>query len=355
MTSADPSSEKQEWLLKEEREGATTCILTGRNYPCVLWFVDEEGSKEAGTVPPNVHTAVIETLAPEDVDRVLNTLLLVNPLSLPDLFCRKSILNWNTPEYNFITERIQMLCEATLRTRMTRNDEGFIAQKNILKNLRHYIANRANDDWAGRLAEMPIAVIGSGPSLDVSVEKLAKEREKLIVFAADSALPSLHAHGIAPDATFSLDAEKPASKCIPQGLDPGLVFLSSKSPHDWQKDCIDSVFLSGNNVTEDWLAQNNVSKTQIRCMGNCGITAVNMAAALGGSPILLFGMDCATDGTGAGHAADVDQNISKTSQDMAPFRTGATEPTDRAIAGKSRSVEYYRPRGQAKFGEVGTP
>jgi hypothetical protein len=147
MTSADPSSEKQEWLLKEEREGATTCILTGRisgpsglecvrHYPCVLWFVDEEGAKEAGTVPPNVHTAIIETLGPEDVDHVLKTLLLVNPLMLPDLLCRKSILNWNTPEYNFITGRIQMLCETTLRTRMTRNDEGFTAQKNILKNLR---------------------------------------------------------------------------------------------------------------------------------------------------------------------------------------------------------------------------
>ena len=322
MTSADPPSESQEWLLKEEREGATTCILTGRvsgptglecvsRYPCVLWFVDEEGSKEAGSVPPNVHTAVIETLEPKDVDHVLNTLLLINPLVLPDLFCRNSILQRNTPEYNFITSRIQMLCEATLRTRMTRNDEGFTAQKNILKNLRHYIANRASDDWEGRLAEMPIAVIGSGPSLDVSVEKLAKERGKLIIFAADSALPSLHAHGIAPDATFSQDAEKPASKCIPQGLNPGLVFLSSKSPHDWQEDCVDSVFLSGNNLTEDWLSQNNVSKTRVQCMGNCGITAVNMAAALGGSPILLFGMDCATDGTGAGHAADVDQNISR--------------------------------------------
>ena len=266
MTSTDPPSGTQEWLLKEEREGATTCILTGRvstqlglecvsNYPCVLWFVDEEGAKAAGIVPPNVHTAVIETLAPEDVDHVLNTLLLINPLVLPDLFCRNSILQRNTPEYNFITGRIQMLCEATLRTRMTRNDEGFTAQKNILKNLRHYIANRASNDWKGRLAEMPIAVIGSGPSLDISVKQLAKEREKLIVFAADSALPCLHAHGIAPDATFSIDTEKPASKCIPQGLNPGLVFLASKSPHDWQEDCVDSVFLSGNNLTEDWLTK----------------------------------------------------------------------------------------------------
>ena len=71
---------------------------------------------------------------------------------------------------------------------------------------------------------MPIVVIGSGPSRDVSVKKLVKEREKLIVFAADSVLPSLHAHGIAPDATFSIDAEKSASKCIPQGLGPRFGF-----------------------------------------------------------------------------------------------------------------------------------
>lgn len=325
MTSVDPSAETQEWLLKEEREGATTCILTGRvststglecvsRYPCVLWFVDEQGSKEVEPIPPNVHPAVIETLEPTDVDNILNTLLLINLLVLPDIFCRNSILQRNTPEYNFITSRIQILCEATLRTRQTRAEEGFTVQKNILQNLSKYITNRARDDWEGLLGGMPVAVIGSGPSLDVSLEILAKEREGMIVFAADSALKSLHAKGITPDATFSIDAEKPASKCIPKGSDPGLVFLASKSPNDWQERSKDSVFLSGNNLTEDWLSQNNVPKTLVRCIGNCGITAVNMAAALGGSPILLFGMDCATDETGAGHATDVDQKISRGKQ-----------------------------------------
>jgi hypothetical protein len=150
-------------------------------------LLTRRGQKKPEPSRPTCILQLPKLLGPEDVDHVLKALLLVNPLMLPDLLCRKSILNWNTPEYNFITGRIQMLCETTLRTRMTRNDEGFTAQKNILKNLRHYIANRASNDWEGRLAEMPMAVIGSGPSLDVSVEKLAKEGKKLIVLTAESA------------------------------------------------------------------------------------------------------------------------------------------------------------------------
>ena len=79
-------------------------------------------------------------------------------------------------------------------------------------------------------------------------------KEKVFIFAVDSALGVLHREGINPDATFSIDAEKDASACVPAGMPIGTTFLSSKSPPDWLgQDAVQSLFLSGNNLTEDWL------------------------------------------------------------------------------------------------------
>lgn len=57
--------------------------------------------------------------------------------------------------------------------------------------------------------DVPIIVIGAGPSLKEEVEVLRKAGEKAFLFAADSALPYLLQEGIIPDAYICVEADKP--------------------------------------------------------------------------------------------------------------------------------------------------
>ncbi|MBW0146811.1 motility associated factor glycosyltransferase family protein [Marinobacter arenosus] len=53
----------------------------------------------------------------------------------------------------------------------------------------------------------PVAVVGSGPSLDARIEGLKANRDKLIVMSAGTGLRALLSHGIRPDFHVELDAD----------------------------------------------------------------------------------------------------------------------------------------------------
>ena len=57
------------------------------------------------------------------------------------------------------------------------------------------------------------------------------------------------------------------------------------------------LFLSGPQVTDDWLATQGVARTALAVSESCGSTALALAEHLGCSPIYLFGLDLAVDDT----------------------------------------------------------
>lgn len=313
----------KEWLFAQENQGSTTCFLLGRlnsekqlhqfsKYSDVVWFVDQEYVQPKFQLYSNIHISPLESIDKEKLDEIIRLLIQVNPGAIPNIFCGPAILDHHPAAYDFVLQRIHIICEETLRARQTRQEEGFIAQKNILENLPYYVTNRISADLENRLNDIPVAIVGAGPSLDVSITVIKEHCSKFLVFAVDSALPILHNQGITPDATFSIDAEKPASACVQENQSPGALFLSIKSPNDWCEYKDNPIhFLSGNNLTEDWLEEQGISRAGLSALGNCGITAVKTAIHLGCSPILLFGMDHATSDSGEGHAQMVNQNISR--------------------------------------------
>ena len=313
----------KEWLHKVEHPGSTTCFLLGRlsseehlhqlsPYQDVVWFVNKDYVQPRHQLHGNIHISTLESLDQEKLNEVIKLLIQVNPLALPDIYCCTSIIELHSPAYDFILQRIQIISEEIFRARLTRQEEGYIAQKNILENLPYYVTNRATTELKDSQKEIPVAVIGAGPSLDATIHIVKEYGSKFLVFAVDSALGILHEQGITPDATFSIDAEKPAAACVQEQQCPGSLFLSIKSPNDWCQFSESSKhFLSGNNLTEDWLVEQGIPKSELSALGNCGITAVKTAMHLGCSPILLFGMDHATSEFGEGHAQNVNQAISR--------------------------------------------
>ncbi len=312
-----------DWLHAQNHPGATTCFLLGSvqshdslnelaKYKEVCWFIEQKNLLPQYRIFPFLHPITLESLDKEKLHQEIQSFLPKNPLAIPDIFCAQSILKENSNAYDFIIRQIQIQTEETLRARQTRQEEGFMAQKNILENLPHYIQNRLSACSAKGLKDTPVAIIGAGPSLDANIHLLEKYHAHFLIFCVDSALSTLEKTQIQPDAIISVDAEKPAQACLTPDQKTKALFLSLKSPHDWVERVTAPIhFLSGNILTEDWLAEQGIEKTAATVLGNCGITAVNLAIHFGCAPILLFGMDHATDESGLGHAENVNQNISR--------------------------------------------
>lgn len=77
------------------------------------------------------------------------------------------------------------------------------------------------------------AIIGAGPSLDADIKTLAKNRDKLIIYAADAAVKPLLKAGITPDFTTSIERgnlyQIPFWKDLPP-IDTTLVFFPVVHP-----------------------------------------------------------------------------------------------------------------------------
>lgn len=294
--------------------GTQTCVIVGSLdgvadldlsvYRNVLWFTGKPAfvptrlGAEAGKL-------WVEDVLPPDPARTasaVNRLIQRDTLRLPSVFLTEKAARDTTGSFLPVVETILTQCETHLRARATRQQVGFLWQNHLLANLPAFAQHRLPRAWSGVLAGVPAFVCGSGPSLDTSGAKLAEVAHHGVVFAADSALAALDRLGVEVDFAVSVDATKTPEKCLGRGRTPSRLIAASISPPAWRQAVPEErvSFLSGNQVTEDWLAPLGVTKTAIGVQGNCGITAVELAIELGCEPIYLFGMDNAVDGHGSG-------------------------------------------------------
>jgi len=279
--------------------GAGTCIVIGdlagieparlQPYRHILWWCD------APTPPPPL-AAGVELLSPAvpDAEAHLERFLRRDPRRLPSLIVTAAAVG---PAYTGVLDLVHNVLESAHRTRLTRQKDGFIWQRHVLKNARGYIRNRLPAAWAGALRGFPAIVCGSGPSLEVSLPALAAAAPNAVVFSADSALRALARHGVAADFAVSIDAAKIPEKCLPATHPPMRVILASVSPPAWGEVPLANppLFLSGPQLTDDWLAAQGVPRTGVAIAESCGSTALELARHLGCDPVCLFGMDLAVD------------------------------------------------------------
>ena len=312
------------WFFENKHPDATTCFVLGEvdcnkiissfeKYDYVVWFVCEGGLPDESEKYSNIYPMFLETTDEKKLIEIVGTLINANYNFVPDIFCSKKILENNPASYNLILRHIQIQSEETLRVRKMRTLEGFCSQKNILDNIPYFTQYRFDNRSQNKLSKKPVAIVGAGPSLDFSIDKLKGLTESAYIFSVDSVVTKLYENNIRPDAVFTVDAKKNVSDCLKKDQIIPSLFLSLKSPHNWiTSECPNKHFLSANIGTEDWLSENGFSKTIPKIIGNCGITAVNFALFLGCSPIMLFGMDHAIDeDSGQGHAKGINLKVER--------------------------------------------
>jgi len=296
-------------LLDRTAPGATTCIVVGKlldsllpdlsAYRLILWATDDTSVRTppSGAGSAQWQVFPIDRAAPKEFPALLEQFVRSDPRHLPSLYITDELSPSALDRYQQIITEIHAQLESAQRVRLTRQRDGFVWQRHILLNASAYLRRRLPASWAGALRGLPALVCGAGPSLDVSIGKLAQSAGDAVIFSADSALRALARQGVRADFAVSIDAAKVPEKCVPANLPPERVVLASVSPPGWQKalPVQTTFFLSSHQLTDDWFATFGAARTDLSVVESCGSTALELACFLGCDPIYLFGMDLAVD------------------------------------------------------------
>ncbi len=201
------------------------------------------------------------------------------------------------PSYQLVPEGFPRLLNAMEMIRMERRFPtifGELEKENFKANLHTTLSSCGIDQLNASANGSAVAVVGAGPSLDLTAPFLSGVRSRVIILAADTAAPALMNAGIVPDMLFTADPQ-PSSRLhfelarrfdLPLGLlptsDPGVVsswtgpmffgFIDPDKYPDpanrWAREA--GVFNSGGSVS---------------CL------ALETAIKMGASRIILFGHD----------------------------------------------------------------
>ena len=297
-----------DWLSESVSEGATSIILLGplpsdklleasNKYPIgVLWF--SPPTLENTSLPENIKQ-VKRTECLSLLKDVLENFMLLDYDTAPTVKVSKEISKDNASEYTKILDLVIAEIDSTMRARRTRSETGFLRQRQIFTNLANYLTKRVPNEWntigKGTLG----LVVGAGPSLDITLPLLKTNIPKPLIVAADSSLRALRKIGMDPDFVVSIDPQKTFESCSESGYTPGIAILSSQSHESWSKQWGQNcAYLSGRVITEDWLAEKGISKTNLLAINNAGLSALAFVDFLNTSAILTVGLDLAGGGQG---------------------------------------------------------
>ena len=177
-------------------------------------------------------------------------------------------------------------------------------QRNIFINLRTFTKNPDIRNVFD--TKKSVAVIAAGPSLDEDITYLRQNRNQYEIFATDTALSSLVAQGIIPDAVVSIDAQHLSTehfKCL------GSILQNEKKPVCFfdAASANESISMARKNACTTFLVHNghpllalasqkaNIPQIQTGS-GTVTIASCDIAQKLGFKDIKLFGADFAYSG-----------------------------------------------------------
>lgn len=203
-------------------------------------------------------------------------------------------------------------------------EDCFLGISNTIKNLENVNNTPGYFNLQNKFTGLPAVVVSTGPSLEKSIPKLKKHRDKYVLFAADASLKILLNHGIIPDIVATLERDDTTMTFFNE-LDlkdkqPYMVYfpLSPKITVDAYKGPKYVVYRNYNYY--DYF-QNESPKGTIMCGHSVAHMCTKLANIAGCSKIVLVGQDLAypvdniaTHAEGASHGEKF-----KSKEDLAAF------------------------------------
>ena len=204
-------------------------------------------------------------------------------------------------------ERCRRRLEERLRlhwqNRLTLIALGSLQVRNILSNL-PLVASAG--DFSALSTGAPVVVAGAGPSLEGCIPLLARLRPRYVLISADTALPVLAAHGLAPDIVVALEAQAANLQDFVAARAPRALLASDLSSYPVVNRMFPGrLFFFSSCFAPlrifDRLRESGLLPVVFPAFGSVGVAAVHAALAVAASDVYLAGLDFSFPGS-ATHA-----------------------------------------------------
>ena len=179
---------------------------------------------------------------------------------------------------------------------------------NGTKNLQVLGANPLISDIGNAFANVPMIIVGAGPSLEKNIHLLKIAQEKAIILCVNRALRSLKNAGIVPDLTINLEPQDVAAQFKDVDIENigGLVLASTSHPPLYNLPARRILSFCPNQATEGWMFPPSATPHEIASGGSVSCSALSVALFWQCSPIILVGQDLSFPGGSYYHADGAD-------------------------------------------------
>ena len=160
--------------------------------------------------------------------------------------------------------------------------------------------------------EVPVILIGAGPSLKDEIEGLKEAKDRAFLFAADSALSYLLQEGIVPDAFVCIEAKKPMSFFKEEEICDIPAFLKVDSTHHLLKiHRAIKIFGYDTGYPQTVYEEYGVPQSEYR-YGSNGMTSLfSICDEMGVETVIFVGQDMCFGPDGRSHAGGRDEGFEK--------------------------------------------
>ncbi len=153
---------------------------------------------------------VVKGVNEEDLHNILLSVVHWNNIFAQYLCVTNGYRELFQDEMEFVLKIIDENSLTVVTNHNTNKRFGKSFTQNIIANYQYLSTSNSIMEFRGEIPEgVPAIVVAAGPSLDLNVEQLKKAKGKAVIISVDRALDTLIAHGILPDFSITVDANKP--------------------------------------------------------------------------------------------------------------------------------------------------
>lgn len=158
--------------------------------------------------------------------------------------------------------------------------------------------------------DVPVILIGSGPSLRDEIEVLREAKDKAFLFAVDSALPFLLKENVIPDAYMCVEADKPMEFFAEERTRDIPAFIKMESTHKMlDRHRAEKIFGYDIGFAEQIYKDYNIPESQFRYGANVATSLFAICAEIGVRTVILTGQDMCYSDEGISHVEDRNQGF----------------------------------------------
>lgn len=220
--------------------------------------------------------------------------------------------------------------------------------ENIIRNFSKVINSRTITDMKDCLPNLPVVVVGSGPSLDADIEYLRQIQQKAYIICAGSSIQALLARDIQPDMVVTIDgAEENYEVFKDLTYDTIPMVYASYVKHKIiapMRDNLIHIILTPETITP-YILGHSENDVIFHSTSSVTGTVMQIALHLGCTEVILVGQDLSYPGK-AIYSKDVDHMTEKEVDDVNKLMTqsvenvqGGINPTTKAMLNTLRDIE----------------